>query len=386
MDWQAELKDILPRVTELRHLLHRHPEVSGSEYHTRDTMIARMEALGLEIRRMEGCCSFTATLRNGDGPCVGIRADMDALPVTETNDLPFASENPGVMHACGHDVHMSLAYGSALWLTAHRDRWRGTLRYLFESQEETVGGGKAMVEQGCMENPHVDCVLGQHVNPRYPAGTFYCKPGYVSGAGDTIRLTVTGKCCHGAYPETGVDAIVIAAQVITALQTLVSRTLSPFDPAAITLGTVQGGTASNIVCGEVKLTGTMRTLSPATRKLLKEKMPRLAQGIAEGMGGSAQVEFLPSYSAVYNDDRLYALVEEACGQVIGPENIIRREAPSLGLESVCYFMENTPGVFYDIGSGLSTALHTSTFLVDESALLPGVAMQTASILALLENI
>lgn len=289
------------------------------------------------------------------------------------------------MHACGHDAHMALALGSAAWLATHRERWRGAVKYLFEPEEETVGGGQMMVAQGCMEHPHVDVVIGQHMNPRYDAGDFFAKPGYVSGASDELRLTVRGQSCHGAYPESGVDAIVIAGQVVSALQTLVSRTLSPFDPAVITIGTIEGGQANNIVCGEVRMRGTMRTLSDATRRKLKDAIRRTAQGVAGAMGGSCEVEILPGYGAVYNDDRYYAVIERAAMDILGPERIIRREAPSLGVESFCYFLRDTPGVYYDIGSGKGAALHSDTFQVDEDCLLPGVALQCASVLALLKE-
>jgi len=280
---------------------------------------------------------------------------------------------------------MALALGSAAWLAGHRDRWRGTVKYLFEPEEETVGGGQMMVAQGCMENPHVDVVIGQHMNPRYDAGTFFAKPGFVSGASDELRLTVQGRSCHGAYPESGVDAIVIAGQVVSALQTLVSRTLSPFDAAVITIGTIEGGEANNIVCGQVRMRGTMRTLSDKTRQLLKAALCRTAQGVAEAMGGSCQVEILPGYGAVYNHDEYYARVENAAAEVLGPARIVRREAPSLGVESFCFFLRDTPGVYYDLGSGKGTALHTDTFLVDEHCLMPGVAIQCASVLTLLKE-
>lgn len=383
--WQEQLKDIMPRVTELRRHLHRHPELSGKEQETQALIIRELSALGMEIHTFEDCYGVMGILRNGEGRCVAIRADMDALPVTEPADMAFVSENPGVMHACGHDAHMALALGSAMWLSQNRDKWQGTVKWLFEPAEETFGGGRLMVEQGCLENPKVDCVIGQHMNPRYEAGTLFAKPGYVSGSSDELRLTIRGKTCHGAYPEAGVDAIVIAGQVVSALQSLVSRTISPFDPAVITIGTIQGGTANNIVCSEVKMVGTMRTLSVHTRTALKERIASVVQGVAQAMGGEADVEIDPGYGAVYNDDGYYARVEAIAADLVGKEKIVRRDAPSLGVESFCYFLKDTPGVYYDLGSGVGTALHTSTFCVDEGCLLPGVALQCASVLDLLKE-
>ena len=381
--WATELAGVMPHIIDLRRDLHRCPELGGCEEKTQARIMAELKALNIEVHTFADCHAVMGVLHNGEGRCVAIRADMDALPMEEATGLPFASEIPGVMHACGHDAHMALALGSAMWLSRNRDKWRGTVKWLFEPAEETTGGGRLMAAQGCMDG--VDAIIGQHMNPRYEAGTFFAKPGFISGASDRIDLTVTGRSCHGAYPESGTDAIVIAAQVISALQTLVSRTISPFDPAVLTFGTVQGGTANNILCGEVKLTGTLRTLSPETRKLLKERIISVSEGIARGMGGDAKVAIDPGYGAVYNDNRYYSIIEDLARELLGEEKIVRRETASLGVESFCYFIEHTPGVYYDIGSGIGTALHTPTFTVDESCLLPGVALQCASVLALLKE-
>ena len=383
--WQEQLKDIMPRVTEMRRWMHQHPELSGKEAETQQLLIRELTEMGMEVHTFQDCYGVMGILRNGEGRCVAIRADMDALPVQEPADMPFASKVEGVMHACGHDAHMALALGSAMWLSKNKDKWQGTIKWLFEPAEETFGGGRLMVEQGCLDNPKVDCVIGQHMNPRYEAGTFFAKPGYVSGSSDELRLKISGKTCHGAYPESGVDAIVIAGQVVSALQTLVSRTISPFDPAVITIGTIQGGTANNIVCGEVNMVGTMRTLSAQTRAALKDRIVSVVQGVARAMGGDAEVAINPGYGAVYNHDDYYARIEALAAELVGREKIVRREAPSLGVESFCYFLKDTPGVYYDLGSGVGTALHTSTFCVDEGCLLPGVALQCASVLDLLKE-
>ncbi len=383
--WQARLQDVIPHVVDVRRQLHHHPELSGSEANTQQLLMKELASLGIEVHTFQDCYGVMGILRNGEGRCVAIRADMDALPVQEPEGLAFASAVPGVMHACGHDAHMALALGSAMWLSRNKDKWRGTVKWLFEPAEETFGGGRLMVAQGCMDNPRVDCVIGQHMNPRYEPGTFFAKPGFVSGSSDEVRIRVQGKPCHGAYPEAGTDAIVIAAQVVSALQALVSRSISPFDPAVITLGTIQGGTANNIVCGEVSMVGTLRSLSASTRGKLKDGIIRTAEGVAAAMGGAAEVRITPGYGAVYNDDACYARMEAIAEDMLGKEKIVRREAPSLGVESFCYFLQDTPGVYYDLGSGVGTALHTATFCVDEACLLPGVALQCACTLELLRK-
>lgn len=383
--WEKELAQVMPEVIALRRELHRHPEVGGEEAWTKAKIASVLQAIGAEVHEFADCNGLMGILRNGEGRCIAVRADMDALPVKENTGLDFASETEGKMHACGHDAHMALAIGSCMWLSRNRDKWQGTVKYLFEPAEETFGGGQLMTAQGCMENPTVDCVIGQHMNPRYAPGAMFAKAGFVSGSSDELCIHIHGKNAHGAYPEAGVDAIVIAANVVNALQTLVSRTLSPFDPAVVTIGEIHGGTANNIICGEVFLHGTMRTLSPETRAKLKDEIVRTCQGIAQGMGGSCDVAINPGYGAVYNDDGYYARIEKAAREIIGQELIVTREAPSLGVESFCYFVEKTPGVYYDLGCGVGTALHTDTFKVDEDCLLPGVALQCAAVLELLKE-
>ncbi len=382
--WERELQGYLPHLFEVRHELHRHPELSGSEHETKHRILRELTALGIETKEFDGCCSVMGVLRNGQGPCAAIRSDMDALPIREETGLPFASKNEGVMHACGHDVHMTLSLGSAAWFAAHRDRWHGTVKWLFESEEETVGGGQRMVAQGCMRDPAVTCIIGQHMNPAYPMGTFYACPGYVSGSSDEIYLSIRGSACHGAYPQRGTDAIVITAQVVTALQTLISRNISPFEPAALTLGTIEGGTANNIVCGEVRMKGTLRTISDAARDLLRQRIRDTVTGVCAALGGEGEARIVPSYSAVYNDPGYYERVAASAREILGEDRMVLQKAPSLGVESFCYFLGETPGVYYDLGSGVGSALHTPTFCVDERVIPLGISMQIASALAILD--
>ena len=384
MNIPESVREVIPYAIEMRHEIHRHPEVSGSERETAARIRRELETMGIPVRAFEGCHSLMGTLRNGEGPCIAVRAELDALPIQENTGLPFASETPGVMHACGHDVHTALALASAKWFSTHPDDWHGTIKFLFESEEETIGGGQRMVAQGCMEDPKVDCILGQHVNPNYPVNSFYSRCGAVSGASDDLKLTVHGTGCHGAYPEKGVDAIVITAQIISALQTLVSRNISPFDPVALTFGTVRGGTAQNIICGEVELTGTLRTIRPETRAQLNRRLVETAEGVATAMGGSAAMVIEPSYGAVVNDPDAYRVVEACAREFLGDALMVEQQAPSLGVESFCYFLDHTPGVYYDLGCGIGTGLHTPTFRFDEDVIRTGVTLQVMSVLKLLE--
>lgn len=381
--WRDALQTVMPEVQADFRLLHRCPELSGYETQTRQLVREMLERLGIAVRQFDGCHSLMGVLRNGDGPCVAIRADMDALPIQENSGLPYASERPGVMHACGHDAHTAMALGSAMWLSENRHAWRGTVKWLFESAEETSGDARLMVRQGCMRDPAVDVVIGQHVNPRYPAGTFFARPGCVNGSSDNVVLTIHGRSGHGAYPESGVDAIVIAAQVISALQTLISRELSPFESAVLTFGKIQGGHAGNVLCDWVTVTGTLRTLTAEAHDRLIRRIREIAAGVASAMGGEALAYITPCYPPLFNDEARWAVVEAAAREVLGNARVIRREKPSLGVESFAFFLDDAPGVFYDIGCGVGSALHTDTFRVDEATLLPGVAMQCASVLSFL---
>ena len=223
MDFLQEAVSLTDAVLSTRQHLHRHPELSMHEEQTREYIEKQLTMLGIEHSRFQDCCGVMGIIRNGEGKCIAVRADMDAMPVTEETGLPFASENPGVMHACGHDVHMALALTTAKWLAENKDKWHGTVKLLFEPAEETYGGGQWMVAQGCMENPTVDCVVGQHVNPRYPSGTFYAKGGYVSGSSDELCVYVRGHSCHGAYPE-GVSFSIL---IMNAFTPLINRFTQP---------------------------------------------------------------------------------------------------------------------------------------------------------------
>ena len=368
---------------EHRRALHRIPEISFDLPKTQAYILQTLNGIGgFELQKIAKS-GVLARLNCGKAKTVAVRADMDALPVEEKTGLAFASEHKGNMHACGHDAHTVMALGSAMWLAANRHRWRGTVKWLFESAEEITGDARIMARQGCMADPAVDVVIGQHVNPRYPAGTFFGKPGCVNGSSDSVTLTVRGRSGHGAYPESGVDAILITAQVLSALQLLISRELSPFEPVAMTFGKIQGGTAGNVICDRVTVTGTLRTLTAEAHDRLIRRIREIAAGVATAMGGEALAYITPCYPPLSNDEARWAVVEAAALEVLGNARVIRREKPSLGVESFAFFLDDTPGVFYDIGCGVGSALHTDTFRVDEAMLLPGVALQCAAVLAFL---
>ena len=382
MDLFERAKELSEELTAIRRHLHAHPELGRRETKTQRFIINELEKIGAEIVTYPGQNAVVGILRGQSGErCVALRADMDALPVTEKNVCDFASQNPGVMHACGHDAHMTIALGAARLLAECKDQWSGCVKLLFEPDEEGHGGGKDMVASGCMDG--VEAVLGLHMTPDYPAGTIFSKPGPVSGASDDLTLCFKGKGCHGAYPERGVDALLMACQAVTALQSIVSRNLSPLDSAVLTFGKIEGGTASNVVCQEVTLRGTLRTLKPETRAFMKERLHAICEGIAKSMGGSCEVIIRDSYGPVYNNEALHTLLETE----IARQNLqlVERVYPSLGVESFSFFVKEAPGLYYDLGCGVGTALHTDTFTVDEACLPIGAAMQAALALRVLKG-
>jgi len=382
MDLFIRAQELADELTAFRRHLHAHPELGMKETETQRFIMDELRKIGAGIVTYPNQNAVVGILKGKPGDrCVALRADMDALPITEKNQCGFASQNPGVMHACGHDAHMAIALGAARLLAECKDQWSGCVKLLFEPDEEGHGGGKDMVDCGCMEG--VEAVLGLHMTPDYPAGTIFSKAGPVSGSSDDITLVFKGKGCHGAYPERGVDALLMACQAVTALQSLVSRNVSPLDSAVLTLGKIQGGTANNVVCQEVTLRGTLRTLKQQTRVFMKEKINLVCHGIAQAMGGVCDVLIRDSYGPVYNDEGLHGLLEAE----IQRQNLtlVQRVYPSLGVESFSFFAEKAPGLYYDLGCGVGTALHTDTFTVDEACLPIGAAMQACLALRVLKG-
>ncbi len=383
-EWENRLSPLLPEVTAIRRSLHRHPELSGREEATSALVRARLEGMGFAVWTVEGSCSLAAELVNGEGPCVAVRADLDALPVQERSGYPYPSEEAGAMHACGHDVHTALALGSAMWFSAHREEWQGTLRWLFEAAEETRGDAQLLRQQGFLQG--CGAVLGQHVAPGYPLGAFRYRSGAVCGASDDVVLTIHGTPGHGAYPETGRDAILMAGHIISALQALVSRETSPFDPIALTFGRIEGGRAGNILCDRVTLTGTLRTLNAETRSRLHGRIRAMAEGVAGAMEGRAEVQITPSYPPLCNDPRLTEAAADEARRVLGGERVLLREHAGLGVESFAFLLTDCPGVFYDLGCGDGAGLHTADFCCGDEVLLPGLALQCAITLRLMNEL
>lgn len=388
---EAVLEPIGREAVELRRYLHSHPELSEQEYTTMELLAQKLEALGISCIRGVADTGLVGLIEGAfDGPTVGLRADIDALPIQEENpDLPCRSQVPGVMHACGHDIHTAVLWGTAAALAAMRDSLHGRVKLFFQPAEESIGGAERMIREGVLENPHVDCMLGLHADPSLPVGQIGIKYGKMYAASDMLTLKVYGRSCHGAHPSDGVDAILIAAQILNAVQSVVSRNVSPTDSAVCSFGTIRGGNVRNQIADYVELTGIIRTLDPDTRLFARERVRTICEQTAAMMGGRAELIVEPSYSPLINDDRMVDLVRDTAAGILGGENVIQEKDPSLGVEDFAYFAAACPACFFHLGCGdpdhpEGCILHSCHFRADEGCIPLGVQLQVANVLRALD--
>lgn len=376
-------------LVEIRRTLHMTPELGRHERATAELISGWLKGLGISHRR-SGTAIVGLIEGAGSGPTVALRADIDALPIREENDVEYRSRNEGVMHACGHDAHTTILLGAARLFASHREAWRGSVKLLFQPDEEGDGGAETMIAEGCLEDPRVDQVIGLHVAPGLPAGAVQLRKGVVNGSSTALSITIRGKGAHGAYPDLGIDAVLIAANVVTALHSLVSRYVSPLEQAVITVGTIAGGQRSNIIADEVRMAATLRTTSDAVRDTLVARVRAIVEGVPASFGGSGSVGVSFGYKALVNhDETVDAVVEVAC-ELLGNDAVSWKEKPSMGVEDFGAFLRERPGAFYNIGcanpaKGITAPLHNSHFDIDEECLVTGVAMQAGVTLRLLSN-
>jgi amidohydrolase len=382
--WLDEARAILPWMVEIRRDLHRHPELGLEEHRTSARVCELLGELAVEHHQMAGT-GVVGIIRGGEGPATALRADLDALPLTEANQTPYSSTVPGRMHACGHDVHTAVLLGAAHLLAAHRAELRHPVKLLFQPAEETVGGAKLLIAEGALEDPPVRAIFGLHVEPDLPVGAIGLRYGQRNASSDDITVTVRGRAGHGAYPAGGVDAIVIAAQVVTALQTVVSRNVDARESAVLTFGTVAGGTQANILANRVQLVGTVRCLDPSIRELVLHRARETAEGVAAGLGGQAEVEIRPSYDPLVNADRMVDVVRRNAAALVGEESLVLFDRPNMGVEDFAFYLARTPGAFYSLGvrneaAGIVHPIHSDRFDVDEECMALGAALQAMNAL------
>lgn len=369
----------------LRRRIHEYPELSMQEIETTKLVREYLDHLRIENYPNGNQTGAVAILKGAKpGPVIGLRADMDALKLTENTNLPFASKNAGVCHACGHDLHTAVLLGTACLLKDYQPKLCGTVKFLFQPAEEGYGGAKSMIANGALENPCLDYILACHTWPEMPAGTIGVRKGAMLGASDSFKITVKGKGGHAAHPHKGIDPVVVAAHIITEIQTIVSRRVAPVDPVVITVGHLTAGTVSNIIPGEAVMEGTVRTQNPETRIQVSEYLKQLAVGTAYAMGAEAEVEYDFGYPPTMNDPKVIDWISEAVTEILGPERLLQVPVSSMGSEDFSFYLEKVPGALFRIGTYDETpeskwALHNPAIIFNEQAILTGIAGMVSSV-------
>jgi amidohydrolase len=390
-----EAEALRAKLVEQRRDFHMHPELSNREERTARVVAERLRALGLAVQTGVAHHGVVALLEGGrPGTVVAVRADMDALPIEETLDVPYKSRTPGVKHACGHDVHTTVQLGVAEVLSKMRGEIPGTIKFIFQPAEEgppagEEGGAVLMIKEGVLDNPRPQAIFGLHSYAQIEAGQIGHHSGPAMASADKFVITVRGKKAHGAQPQLGVDAIVVAAECVSALQTIRSRRIDPLEPLVITIGTIQGGDRNNIIAEQVRMEGTMRTLSEGVRKRSQELMREILAQVTAAHGATFDLELLQPIPVTYND---HALVEETLPvmrRVVGEANLIAL-SPFMPAEDFSEFQQVVPGFYYFLGvanreRGITAGWHTAEYDVDEESLVVGVKVMSSVILDYLER-
>jgi len=371
--------EISPKVIEYRRHLHKHPELSFQEFETCSFVKERLNEMGIPWQAM-ATTGIMATLK-GEKPSdqmIALRADMDALPITELNAVDYASQNAGIMHACGHDVHTASLLGTTFLLNAIKPKFGGTIRLIFQPGEEKLpGGASKMIQEGVLANPQPHAVIGQHVMPSVNVGKIGVRRGRHMASMDELYVTIHGKGGHAAMPHKNIDPVLIAAQILVALQQLVSRNANPSIPSVLSFGKVNANGATNVIPDEVRMEGTFRTLDETWRAEAHERMKKMAVGIAESLGGRCDFDIVRGYPVLVNDEQLTDAVCAIAGEYLGKENIVQQDI-WMAAEDFAYYSQVSSSCFYLLGTRRGkdavTPLHTPTFNIDEKALTTGVGL------------
>lgn len=383
-------EEIGPGMVADRRDIHRHPELGYEERRTAALVAARLRELGLPVRVGVGGTGVIGLIRGRQpGKTVLLRADMDALPILEENQTSYVSTTPGVMHACGHDAHTAILLGVARLLVERQEEIRGTVKLMFQPAEEGGAGAQRMIDDGVLDDPPVDAAFGLHVDAERYVGQIAVRSGPSMASADRFTITVRGRGGHAASPHRTVDPIIVAAQIITALQTIVGREVSPIEPAVVTVASLTAGTTYNVIPDTATIRGTVRAFSSEVRQLMQERIGDLARGIASALRASAEVDYRVGYPVLVNHAAMVELAREALGGLLGPRAIVDRE-PVMGAEDFAFILQRVPGAFLHLGVRHPTwktprPVHTATFDLDEAALPVGAAALVAIALRFLEQ-
>jgi amidohydrolase len=384
--------NLLNRMREIRRDLHKHPELGTQELRTSRIVADYLKHLGLDVHTGIGGYGVVATLSAEEtGKCIALRADMDALSMDEKNAVPYASTRSGVAHCCGHDGHTAILLGAASLLCQFSDQLKGSVKFIFQpSEDQAPGGAVPMIADGVLRKPDVDGIFSLHLNPDLPEGTVGIKSGYCTISSAEFVLRMIGKGCHVASPHKGVDPVIMAAMVIMAGQTIVSRKINRLDPAILSFCTVHGGTASNIIPEEVTLTGSIRTLDPEKREVLANELDQVARGIARASGGGHRLELNMQYPSVFNHPELVAEFKDSACKILPADRVIDKQSPSMTGEDVAYFHQKVPGAHWLLGTanpdlGFTHPLHSPFFDFNEEVMPLGAAIQACCAVDFLKN-
>lgn len=389
VDFKKEALNIMDELVALRRDFHENPELGFEEWRTSKKIKEFLTKEGIpfiEVAKTGVCGIIEGTAEDTEnGKTIALRGDIDGLPIQDKKVCNYSSKVEGKMHACGHDVHTTVLLGAAKVLNKHKHLIKGRVKLFFEPAEETVGGARFMIKDGVLENPKVDAVLGLHVSEDLEVGKIMVKNGVAFAASNPFTVKIKGRGGHGAYPHAAIDSVVMASQVVISLQTIVSREIAPVNPAVITVGSINGGTAQNIIPDEVILKGIIRTLTPEDREYAKKRLEEVVASVCMAMRGSYEVEIEESYPCLINDDNMVSMVRKAGVNILGEENVGEQKAPSMGVESFSYFAMERPSAFYFLGSrnaskNIVASAHNSLFDVDEDCIPIGVAVQCEAVL------
>jgi hippurate hydrolase len=380
---RAEARGLLPAVIELRRRIHRRPELGLTLPETQKAVLEALADLDLELHTGGATSAVLAVLRGSrPGPTLLLRADMDALPLQEDTNLPFRSERDGAMHACGHDAHVAMLAGAARLLAARRAQLPGTLKLLFQPGEEGYAGARVLIGEGLLDaEPRVDAAFAIHVDSSLPAGSVATRPGPLLAAGDVFSIDLVGRGGHAAQPHLARDPIPAACEVVTALQSVVTRQLYAFDPVVLSVTKIQAGTTANVIPERAHLLGTIRSVSERARRAVRERLERSVRGIAAAHGLEAAVHVIEGYPVTVNDGAFAAFARSVAADLLGGDRVVDLEAPIMGAEDFSYVLQRVPGALVFLGARAGGSdpfpLHSNRMVLDEAALADGVALHAA---------